>query len=370
MVMKSRQERVLTYLNPLYQESKETKKQFSEWYGSAKIIQIRYVSILTGILYIIASQIDKSIAPASILPVMIFFHLYVLPISLFFIAAITFRKKFNKLMHVLLLIAPIGAALANMFIVLNLKEFSIYLPEIYLIIIWTFAVSGLRLSYATISATITSASVLIINAYLFPMAEDVFTMHCLWMLSAFSFGLLTAFILEKSYKIIFLNDKRLEQLATIDKLTNLYNRFKIEEFVEIEIHRAQRYSSELSVVLLDIDDFKSVNDTYGHHVGDIVLKEFSRILENEVRKVDMVGRWGGEEFLILLPETNIKEAKKVAEHLREKIESFKFTMIDKKTSSFGVSQYQEDDTVERIINRADRALYKAKNSGKNRVEVF
>ncbi len=306
-------QKLLTYL-----ENRKTKEQFSEWYGESKSTQIRYVTILTGILYIICSQIDNLVAPASILPVMIFFHLYLLPLSLFFISALTFKENSSNLTNILLLLAPIVAALVNMFITINLNDFEIHLPEIYLIIIWIFAVSGLRLSYATLSASIVFVSVIIINYYIFPMGKAELIMHIFWMFASFSFGLLTAFILEKSNKIIFLNNVYLEKYATTDSLTGLCNRFKIEKYIEMEMEVYKRYKREFSVIMLDIDDFKIVNDTYGHHSGDIVLKEFSKILKNETRKVDIASRWGGEEFLIVLPETDIYKAKMLLKILGKK----------------------------------------------------
>lgn len=368
--MQKWQKNVLSYLSPIYFEDKETKERFNLWYENSKIIQIRAVAILTGILYMVYAQIDTIIAPISILPFVTLLHMYILPITLFFIGALTFWNKFHKTATVLFAIAPIGAALGNMFLVISVKSFSIYLSEIYLIIIWIFTVSGLRLSYAVPSATTTVLAVILINYYLFPMPTELFLMHSLWMLSAFSFGLLSAFILEKSNQIIFLNDKQMEQLAVTDKLTNLYNRFKIELLVDEEIQRALRYKRFFSIILADVDKFKNVNDSCGHLIGDKVLKDFSKILKEKVRKSDIVGRWGGEEFLIILPETNINEAKKVAEYLREQIENFEFEVVKNKTSSFGVTSYRENDSIESIINRVDMALYKAKESGRNQVQAL
>ncbi|MDD5157518.1 GGDEF domain-containing protein [Sulfurimonas sp.] len=364
------QKSILSYLNPIYFEEKKIKKQFNKWYESSKIIQIRTVTLLTGILYLLYAQVDKLVAPTSILPVMTLLHLYILPTALFFITLLTFWNKFYKTVNYLFLVAPIGAALGNMFLIISLKESTIYFSEIYLIIIWIFIVSGLRLSYAVLSATTTLVLVILIGYYLFPMTKELFLMHFLWMLSAFSFGLLSAFILEKSNKIIFLNDQQLEKLATTDRLTGLYNRFKIEFFVDEEMNRAERYKRVFSVILVDIDNFKSVNDNYGHLVGDTVLRDFSNILKDKVRKSDIVGRWGGEEFLIILPEANVGEAKKVAEYLREQIENFEFANIKNRTSSFGVTQYREEDCIETIINRADTALYRAKENGRNQVQVL
>lgn len=370
MFMLEWQKSILSYLNPIYFEEKKIKKQFNKWYESSKIIQIRTVTLLTGILYLLYAQVDKLVAPTSILPVMTLLHLYILPTALFFITLLTFWNKFYKTVNYLFLVAPIGAALGNMFLIISLKESTIYFSEIYLIIIWIFIVSGLRLSYAVLSATTTLVLVILIGYYLFPMTKELFLMHFLWMLSAFSFGLLSAFILEKSNKIIFLNDQQLEKLATTDRLTGLYNRFKIEFFVDEEMNRAERYKRVFSVILVDIDNFKSVNDNYGHLVGDTVLRDFSNILKDKVRKSDIVGRWGGEEFLIILPEANVGEAKKVAEYLREQIENFEFANIKNRTSSFGVTQYREEDCIETIINRADTALYRAKENGRNQVQVL
>jgi len=165
-----------------------------------------------------------------------------------------------------------------------------------------------------------------------------------------------------------ITDKKIvEELSITDQLTKLYNRLKLEEVFEAEIHRVQRYNIPFSVILLDIDHFKSVNDVYGHDVGDIVLKDISKILKMSVRKTDIVGRWGGEEFLIIASNTNAKNTMTLAEKIRENIEAYTFEHVGKKTASFGVSQYKEGDTQEMIVKRSDNALYKAKESGRNKV---
>ena len=120
---------------------------------------------------------------------------------------------------------------------------------------------------------------------------------------------------------------------------------------------------------MDIDHFKKVNDEYGHPIGDIILQEFSLLLNETLRKSDIVGRWGGEEFLIILPETDAEGAKEVAEHLRKRIEKFEFTAVKHKTSSFGITQYQKGSDIQSLVNKADVALYNAKNKGRNQVSV-
>lgn len=153
-----------------------------------------------------------------------------------------------------------------------------------------------------------------------------------------------------------------------DALTGLNNRMKLDEALENEVNRAQRYQITFSIIMLDIDYFKKVNDTYGHLVGDQVLKKLSDLLKRTFRKTDIPGRWGGEEFLILLPQQDRMHACMIAEKLRSAIEASEFPDVGTITSSFGVTEYAAGDTVENLIKRADDALYRAKKLGRNRVE--
>jgi len=161
--------------------------------------------------------------------------------------------------------------------------------------------------------------------------------------------------------------KRAEELSITDRLTGLYNRLKLDEVFCYELTQAKRYDRALSIILLDIDHFKSVNDTHGHQVGDKVLIETASLLKNNIRESDTVGRWGGEEFLVILPSCDLETAKGVAEKLRSAIEAFDFDTVGRKTSSFGVSTYKDGDSEESMVERADNALYEAKKSGRNRV---
>lgn len=158
--------------------------------------------------------------------------------------------------------------------------------------------------------------------------------------------------------------------ATIDKLTQIYNRRKLEEIVETEIERSKRYNSPLSLIMLDLDDFKHVNDTYGHQVGDNVLKELANILKNNIRLSDTAGRWGGEEFMIVVPETAANNARELAEKIRNLISSSSFAGSCIITISLGLAQLQMGDDFDSFLKRVDDALYQAKSRGKNRVEAF
>lgn len=162
-------------------------------------------------------------------------------------------------------------------------------------------------------------------------------------------------------------NKAATRLAERDCLTQTYNRMKVHEFMENEINRSQRYGSEFSIILLDLDFFKKVNDNYGHNVGDLVLVHLVKLLELEVRNIDMLSRWGGEEFLIVMPETGIKGAGITAERIRKVVEQNEFPQGIQQTCSIGVTSFRKGEAIEETIDRADKALYEAKEKGRNRV---
>ena len=165
-----------------------------------------------------------------------------------------------------------------------------------------------------------------------------------------------------------LKNRELEELAAHDKLTGLYNRRKLDELFAQEIARAERYDRPLSIILLDIDHFKSINDAQGHPAGDAVLRETATRLTGALRMNDLPGRWGGEEFLILCPETSAEAAMKLAERIRKDYEARAFPAVGKQTASFGVATHRKGRCAEEILLRADQALYRAKKNGRNRVE--
>jgi diguanylate cyclase (GGDEF)-like protein len=161
----------------------------------------------------------------------------------------------------------------------------------------------------------------------------------------------------------------LQQLVTVDPLTGLENCRSIMIFTELQIKLAQRYKSFFSILLIDLDYFKKINDTYGHLIGDEILKNIAKILKYVLRNVDHIGRFGGEEFIVILPNTNLKNAVLVAEKVREAIANFVHNIEDhiiQTTVSIGIASYNSlDDDVNQIIKRADQALYTAKSSGRN-----
>jgi diguanylate cyclase (GGDEF)-like protein/PAS domain S-box-containing protein len=155
--------------------------------------------------------------------------------------------------------------------------------------------------------------------------------------------------------------------AVRDQLTGLYNRHKLEEVLSQEVARCMRYSSVFSVIIFDLDHFKSINDRFGHNSGDAVLSSVARIVEANVRETEIAGRWGGEEFLMVLPETALDSAVQLAERLRSNIEGHQFPIPQQVTVSVGVAAFTSADTQKKIVQRADAALYAAKEAGRNRV---
>lgn len=168
---------------------------------------------------------------------------------------------------------------------------------------------------------------------------------------------------------------QMEALAMHDGLTGLLNRRAIEEYAEAEFNMAGRKKQAMSVILLDIDHFKNVNDRFGHKFGDVVLRQVAQTLKEDLRNYDRVGRWGGEEFLLILPGTELKDAVTVAERLRSKTAAVQTSLENGETFSIHISlgtacttgQFQ---SLAKLIDAADQALYQAKQSGRNRVCVF
>jgi diguanylate cyclase (GGDEF)-like protein len=166
---------------------------------------------------------------------------------------------------------------------------------------------------------------------------------------------------------------RVEQLAITDHLTELFNRRRFETSLENEFKRTMRYGSPNSCLMIDIDLFKKINDEYGHHTGDLVLKETAQVIKGCIRDIDVVARWGGEEFIVLLPETKKEEALRVASRIRETIAAHSFAQIEKKiTVSIGLAGVPDPsiDTAEKLIQTADLAMYEAKSKGRNRIETY
>jgi diguanylate cyclase (GGDEF)-like protein/PAS domain S-box-containing protein len=163
-------------------------------------------------------------------------------------------------------------------------------------------------------------------------------------------------------------EDQLRMAATIDKLTGMYNRQTLDDLLSREISRSHRYKIPLSLIMADIDHFKNINDTFGHQTGDHVLREIAETFKKNIRHSDIAGRWGGEEFMIIAPQTPQASAAVMAEKLRHIIATHAFYLQQRVTISLGLTALRDHDTLESLVSRTDSALYKAKKLGRNRVE--
>lgn len=160
-----------------------------------------------------------------------------------------------------------------------------------------------------------------------------------------------------------------ERSSQTDFLTGLPNRMSGYRVLQFEIERAARYDKNFAVILFDLDHFKKINDAHGHPAGDAVLRDFAEFIKQHIRRTDMFARWGGEEFLLIMPETDLASGRLKANHLRQQIKNRAFSRGVRITSSFGVTAFYPRDTTDTLLERADSALYRAKANGRNCVET-
>ncbi|WP_413207455.1 diguanylate cyclase [Rhodospirillum sp. A1_3_36] len=174
--------------------------------------------------------------------------------------------------------------------------------------------------------------------------------------------------LVEAHAELTLKSRQLERLVVTDQMTGLRNRRFLDQTFRSEVERANRYGTTLTVMIGDVDGFKLINDQHGHPVGDTVLIQMANILRDNIRQMDILGRWGGEEFAVICPETSLEGATKLAEKLRSIVAEHELPQVGHKTMSFGVTIYRPGEAVTELIRRADQYLYKAKENGRNRVE--
>ena len=361
-------DRLTRSLDPLHGVPEATRQEFACWYRQAKLPQIRYVAFLTMALYLIYAAIEQNVARDN-LGLRFVAHGILVPLALLAVGVMSYFEACRRWMLTLLCVAPVCAVVTNLAFNRDNPDFAYFLPEFYLNLMWTFTVSGLTLRQGTLTACC-SAAVLMAATLGDALQPGAYRLHLIWVLASFSFGLLCAFVLEKAHKTMFLHQSRLALSASVDGLTGLWNRARIDQLFAEEIARAQRYDTPFSVILIDIDHFKQVNDTHGHAVGDAVLRQFARLLRDSVRAVDQVGRLGGEEFLVILPQADVEQASAVARGLQRLVRECEFKTVRHKTASFGITQYHGDESPHGMLDRADRALYRAKANGRDRIEVL
>ena len=254
----------------------------------------------------------------------------------------------------------------------HLHQFSPWLPVNYLLAFVIFP----RRTATLITSLFLGASVVMGVVYFMFHANQTNHMLELQVLSQsfFAHSLLIGFLfmyakLREGYKVTQQSVRRLTNLANSDPLLGTANRRYLQAFLTEQVTRAQQSGEPLSIAIMDIDHFKRVNDLYGHEAGDHVLSTLAELIRDELPESAVFGRWGGEEFLLILPYIPIRDGYYVAEHIRCAIEDAYIDRIGRVTASFGVTEHHPGDTTDTMVQRADEALYLSKRSGRNRVAV-
>lgn len=175
--------------------------------------------------------------------------------------------------------------------------------------------------------------------------------------------------LQSINKALSLEKIELEEQAKRDELTGALNRYGLSQKLLNAVQQSNSHHSNLSLILMDIDHFKSINDQFGHDTGDMILKQFSQLIEGSVRATDSFGRWGGEEFVLLCPNSRLEQTRIIAEHLRQKINQHSWSEGINISCSFGVAHMKDNENIASVIKRTDLALYQAKELGRDRVEI-
>lgn len=223
-----------------------------------------------------------------------------------------------------------------------------------------------KLSYTTIVSAFLSLSFLIFHA------KNIEGMEFSMFLKIISYNLIIiiycnvgAYLTNYYKRKQFVDSRELLRVSITDSLTGIYNRTKFTEEINRWTDYCNRNNSPLCLVIFDIDDFKRVNDNYGHLIGDRVIQNIASTVKEEIRDTDIFARWGGEEFVILLPKTDIHQATEMMEGIRKRIQNNKYDMLENITCSFGLVALRKNEKQESLLQRADRLLYEAKDCGKN-----
>jgi len=309
-------------------------------------------------------------------------HVFTAMLSLILALSGIYIKKFlvtlnTKLLNIHVFISIISYFGIAIYRTIYLQTNSLsFLPVIYIAVIYGFSfVAYLEPKINFVLYTMAFLAIW----YLYPLEypeiknttilPDIFTNNLL----AFLASVISYNRFEKDYqykKKLSNKNENLMKISSTDMLTGVSNRRFIDERIMKSHEKAIDNNVSYSLIIADIDHFKRVNDTYGHHVGDQVLIEFTSLIQSKLNKNSIVGRWGGEEFMILCNNTSLDAAKEIAENLRRVVETKKFPMIKSLTCSFGVASYEKNTIYHDIVRYADQALYESKDKGRNTISVY
>jgi len=356
---------------------KEVEADYLESIFDVKKIQMLFIMGLTFIIYILYIAFDFFLLTEQERTFAVPFHVSILILWVYLISSVHYNI-FRKFTMFILYLMPIYAVIGTMVFAYYYNP--VYIIEIYVILFWSFVAIGYMFLSSVIISSIMAISSALIAYYVIDF--EAYMLHVFTMMVAWVLGLSASYMIElfsrnnyeNKIEILQMQDE-LKELSHRDYLTNLYNRRYFNELAQDFIKTAKRDHGQVGVIMLDIDRFKNINDTYGHTMGDKVIQLLASLLNKHTRKNDIVSRFGGEEFAVLLPFTDKDEVAKIAEKLRIIVENADVELASDKYIKFTISlgvdcvNFENDHDISESLDRVDKALYRAKEKGRNRVVI-
>ena len=349
---------------------KGLEKEFCNQDMKKAMTYIKPIILMLGILYTLFIIPDYFfIQSGERFKDVLYFRIFFILLVVFLLVKLNNNLNY-RLITIWVTIYEIVAAVLFMFVFYQYEnpDFLIQALGIMIIILAVFMVPN-RWGYMVMVSLITLASFAFLSlCFVRGISPSHFWAGIVYNLVVIVLGSITSYRNHCNKRINYIVNKELIKLSTTDSLTGIHNRVKFDEELDKYVSSSKRYGTSLSLIIFDFDNFKDINDTYGHQVGDRVIVEVVDIISEKTRGSDVFARWGGEEFVILLPNTIHKAAADLAERLRIKICEHVFDVVGRVTCSFGVAELIKNETAEGLVNRADKLLYQAKNEGRNRVK--
>jgi diguanylate cyclase (GGDEF)-like protein len=340
--------------------------KYEEEYQKSNINHYIPVPLIFGAFFFILIFFDYLLSENNGLQIILIWR------SIFLILSISFYlyRRFllpDKYIYICNTIYEVIALLIFLTIAFNHRPFNYWIEYIELIIFFLVIFFLIPNNLTNKSIITLTASIIFLYLSTTKINVDIeYKISYILAIAIIIICIYASYLIEKLQRQNSLKQKKLEYLSIIDPLTGIYNRRKFYFELEKQINTVKRYCESLSLIMLDVDHFKEINDQYGHLFGDKVLRELSKMIKKEIRIVDTFARIGGEEFVILLPKTPKKDAINLAERLRKRIKSYKIDGQIDLTCSFGVVEYTDGDS-DKFMKNLDDLLYKAKQRGRNQV---
>lgn len=369
----------------------EDETRFVRWINASRRVQLRLSFLLVSIIYILSFFIEPYTSPPEMLKPSYLLHLGIVAPFGLMVVLLSFSNRFKRFLIPAAVFTTVTAAACNLYLVSLAGLQSYHVTEIYLMIFWIFTVASFRLVVATFLASVIVLSAVITALFILSTPENSAQLYAYlyWLVVSFLLAFLGGYLLELSAKVNFYHAEKLREeikerlaiqqqlkhAAHHDSLTGLPNRVLLYDRLQHAILQADRNREKLAWMFIDLDNFKNINDTRGHAVGDALLQEVAKRLKVFIRKSDTIGRIGGDEFIVLLSNVDtLGDALKIAEKIREAL-AVPYTLpgVDafENSASIGVALYPEHGkNALELSKRADEAMYISKKKGRNRVAFF